>query len=191
MRNLIVFVILALAVAATVQAAEPQAGQLSVTAGGGINMPSGDEAKNGYIVGAGLGVHVTRGLVLGGEVSYFGYSKEKGTDDNLGTPIDYSVSQHFFTYTGVGRYYFSGGKSSPYVKGFAGRFNYSLDAVFGGFPIEDSFSDLQFGGGIGMIFRGARESNLYVEALFNRMTSDEDDLDIFTITMGMDLGFRP
>ena len=191
MRNVIVIVTLTLALAVTVQAGEPGPGQLSVTAGGGINMPSGEEAKNGYVIGGGLGVHATSHLVLGAEVSYLGYSQEEGTADNLGNPIDYSFSQNFFTYMGTARYFFSTGKKSPYVKGLAGRFNYSMDTVFQGTPIDYSYSDVQYGGGLGMTFRGGSESNLYIEALYLRFQADESAAEIITITMGMDLNFRP
>jgi hypothetical protein len=191
MRNVFVLIILTLALAAAVQASEPAPGQLNVTAGGGINMPSGEDAKNGYVIGGGLGIHATSSLVLGAEVSYLGYSTEQGTADNLGNPIDYSISQNFFTYMGTARYFFSTGKKSPYVKGLAGRFTYSLDSVFGGLPLEASYSDLQYGGGLGMTFRGGSESNLYIEALYHRFQIEDDAGEVFTITMGMDLSFRP
>ena len=187
MRKPIVLGILILALAATVQAAEPVAGDMSLTAGAGINMPSEDGAKNGYIVGGGLGFNVTNSLVLGAEVAYLGYGNETGTADNLGSPIDYSIGQSFFNYAGAARYYFSGGKSSPYLKGFLGRYNYSLDSNFGGLELNGSASDLQYGGGVGLTIRGDRESSFYIEALYNQLQGDEDSATIYTFTLGMDL----
>jgi opacity protein-like surface antigen len=184
MKNLIVLSILILAVAASVQAAEPVSGNLSFTAGAGINMPSEDGAKNGYIVGAGLGFHATDKLVLGADIAYLGYGNETGS---LDSSSDFSFSQRFINYAGSARYYVSGGKASPYFKGFVGRYNYSFDTNFGGIEFDDGFSDLMYGGGFGMTLRGDRESNFYIEALYNQLQADEDSATIYTITVGMDL----
>jgi len=187
MRRPLFILALALVFATTAYAGEPAMGQLNFNVGGGINMPSDEEAENGYVLGGGVGYHLTPQFVLGGEMSYFGYRKLEES-----TPLgDISMSQHFIEYGGAAKFFLGTGKASPYVKGFAGRFNYGFDSTIDGTDFDHSFSDMQYGGGIGMVVRGAEESNLYFEALYHSLNVEEETAEIFTVTMGMDLNFSP
>ncbi len=100
-------------------------------------------------------------------------------------------SQHFVEYGGAAKFFLATGKASPYFKGFAGRFNYGFDITMDGASIENSYTDMQYGGGIGMVVRGAEESNLYFEALYHNLNVEDDTAEIFTVTMGMDINFMP
>lgn len=178
---------LVLVFATAAYAGEPAMGQLNVNVGGGINLPSDDESENGYVLGGGMGYHLTSQFVLGGELSYFGYRKLEESSP-LG---DVSLSQHFIEYGGLAKFFLGTGKASPYVKGFAGRFKYGLKGDFYGDTFDDSYSDMQYGGGVGMVVRGAEESNLYFEALYHNLNVEDDTAEIYTVTMGMDINFMP
>jgi hypothetical protein len=186
MKRLTLSLALVLILTTAASAETPIPSTLNFNVGGGINIPSYDEAKNGYILGGGVGYRLMPNLVLGGEVSYLGYGAEEGTS----TMGDVSMKQHFIEYGGTARYYFSSGKASPYVKGFAGRFKYATDLSGGGLSIDYSYSDMQYGGGVGLLLRGSAESNLYIEGLYHSLQGEEDSAEIITVTMGMDIDFK-
>jgi opacity protein-like surface antigen len=187
MQRHVIGLALILVFATAAYAGEPEMGQLNFNVGGGINMPNDEEAENGYVLGGGVGYHLTPNLVLGGELSYFGYRKGE-----VSTPQgDITMSQHFIEYGGAAKFFLGTGKASPYFKGFAGRFNYGFDISGGGVAIGDNYTDMQYGGGLGMVVRGAEESNLYFEALYHNLNVEEDTAEIFTVTMGMDINFSP
>lgn len=187
MRRPLFVLALVLVFATTADAGEPAMGQLNVNVGGGINLPSDEEAVNGYVLGGGVGYHLTPQFVLGGEMSYFGYRKLEES-----TPLgDVTMSQHFIEYGGAAKFFLATGKASPYLKGFAGRFNYGFEGDLYGSAFDESYSDLQYGAGLGLVVRGAEESNLYFEALYHNLNGEEEAAEIFTVTMGMDINFRP
>lgn len=185
MKRLITSLALLLLLATTAGAETLIPSTLNFNLGGGINMPSYDEAKNGYILGGGLGYHVLPNLVLGGEVSYLGYGAEEGTSTSGG----YSMKQHFIEYGGNARVYLSSGKASPYVKGFVGRFKYATDITEGDLSIDHTYSDMLYGGGIGLLLRGSAESNLYIEGLYHSLQVEDESAEIISVTMGMDIDF--
>lgn len=184
MKRTLFSLALILIFAATVYAGPPEKGQLNFTVGGGFNVPTEEEASNGFALNSSLGYHLSPTFVLGGEVFFLGYGTENGTDEFIG---NFSLSQHFFEYMGSAKYYLSRTKYAPYFKGFVGGFSYGLDGFLGGFSLDETYSDFQFGGGIGLIVRGDKESNLYLEALVHSLQGDEESAQIFTFTMGMDV----
>jgi opacity protein-like surface antigen len=186
MKQLTYSLALVLILTTAAHAETPVPGMMNFTLGGGINMPSGEETQNGYIVGGGVGYRLTPRLVIGGEVSYLGYGSTDGTSNS----IDYSMDQHVFAYGGTARFFLTEGRTTPYVKGFAGRFNLSFDMTIGNESFGDSYTDMQYGGGIGLMLRGNSESNLYIEGLFHSLQVEDESAEVITVTMGMDIDFK-
>lgn len=191
MRRVLIGSTLALMLAASAQAAEPLAGQLNVTVGGGLNMPAADEAADGYVVGAGVGFHVMPQLVLGAEVSYLGYGRDRVDSGGLGVSGVRGPGQHLVDYVATGKYHLGRGEFTPYVKGLLGRYDYTADVPLGNQTVEFTHDDVVYGGGIGMLVRGRSESSLYMEALARQFKIEDDTTRLYTFTVGFDFSFLP
>ncbi|MCP4572289.1 MAG: porin family protein [bacterium] len=182
MMRVLVGLICVLAVAGTATASEPEPGNFNLTFGGGFNVPSSDEADNGYIVGAGLGYQLTPRLILGAEISYLGYDAEQDVNGN-------APNESVVDYLATGKYFVRDGKHAPYLKGFAGQYDYDFDSAVG--AASYSHSDLVYGGGFGLLVRGDTESNLYVEVLARQLQLESHRTRLYTLTVGVDIGFLP
>ena len=182
--------VLAALLAAPAGAGEAGPGQFNVTVGGGLNVPSRDAADNGYVIGGSVGYHLSPRLVLGGEVSYFGYQHQTGTLAVPGGTADYDASQHYLGYVGTARYVVREGRWAPYVKGLAGGYRYGFDSSG---AVEASYTrdDLQYGGGLGLLVLGQEQSNLYVELLARQISLETGRTRLYSFTVGMDISFLP
>lgn len=181
-----VALILLCAVPLVAGAADP--GSLNATIGGGLNVPAADEAGNGYTLAGGLGYHVLPALVVGAEAAYLGYTNDHAA---TGGGADYSKSRSFFEYVASAKYVVGTGRFAPYAKGFCGGYSFTMDRVVDERPADFTESGLAFGGGLGLLVRGAEGTNLYVEALAHQFDVEAGKARLVTFTVGMDLSFLP
>ncbi|MEE9268986.1 MAG: outer membrane beta-barrel protein [Candidatus Krumholzibacteria bacterium] len=159
--------------------------------GGGLNLPLGDIGdgmNNGYSFNASVGYNVAPMFIIGAEFGFFGSSASDQTLALLGTGSEFSLSSVQFT--AMAKYKFPMAVHHMYAKALAGGYRLATDLTspLGTFDISSTNFGMGIGGGFQ--FNGFKNSSIYTEGIYHRVSGASADGEFVTLNLGMMFSFN-
>ena len=154
--------------------------------GGGLNVPMGsigDGTNNGYSVHGSVGYNMTPTFIVGAELGLFGNGGSDETIALLGPNGDFSMSS--IQFTAMAKYKFPVSIHNMYAKGLMGGYRTASDvtSTLGNFELADTNFGFGFGGGFQ--FNGFKNSSIYTEGIYHRISGEIADAEFFTVNIGV------
>lgn len=186
---LAVFVVMILAPAASAQA--PFVRSFEFGLGGGLNVPLGsigDGMNNGYSVNASVGYNVSPTFIVGAELGLFGNGGSDATIALLGPNGDITMSS--MQVTAMAKYKFPVSIHNMYAKGLMGGYRMASDVTsqLGNFELADTNFGFGFGGGFQ--FNSFKNSSIYTEGIYHRVSGAITDGEFFMFNAGVVFSFN-